>query len=91
MKGIIVILSGQVFIGSLKTFLGRWGPRNIFAERIEKPVRTIGPPLVNLLFLQTDSIFCTFCTLIETLIYEVVLVYQTLIFRESNLLPRSRS
>ncbi len=26
--------------------MGGWGPRNPFAERIEKPVRNIGPPLM---------------------------------------------
>ena len=40
MKGVIVFLSGQVFVGLLKGFGGGWGPRNP-----EKPVRKIGPPL----------------------------------------------
>ncbi len=38
-----------MFCGCLKTF-GGWGggaPRNPFAERIEKPVRKIGPPLIR--------------------------------------------
>ncbi len=43
---IIVILSGQVFVSSLTGFGSGWGPRNPFAERIEKPVRNIGPPLI---------------------------------------------
>ncbi len=36
-----MILSGQVFVGSLKGFGGGWGPRNPFTKRIEKPVRKI--------------------------------------------------
>ena len=34
-------------VGSLKGFGGGWGPRNLFAERIEKPVQNIGPPLLR--------------------------------------------
>ncbi len=46
MEGFIVFLSGQVFVGSLKGLrVGGWGPINPFTERIEKPVRKIGPPL----------------------------------------------
>ena len=49
MKDIIVFLSGQVFVGSLKGFgVGGWAPSNPFSERIEKPVRKIGPPLTQL-------------------------------------------
>ena len=49
MKGIIVILSGRVFVSLLKGFgVDGWGPRNPFAERIEKSVRNIGPPLTGL-------------------------------------------
>ncbi len=29
--------------------MGGWGPRNPFAERIEKPVQNIGPPLTTIL------------------------------------------
>ena len=44
-----MLLSGRVFAGSLKGFGGGWVglPSNPFAERIEKLVRKIGPPLIK--------------------------------------------
>ena len=33
--------------------MGGWGPRNPFAERIERPVQNYGPPLMG--FVEVDT------------------------------------
>ncbi len=40
--------------------MGGWGPRNPFAERIEKPIRKIGPPLIAIVMIMELLHACYF-------------------------------